>query len=89
MQFFNFDDLKKKFLPRRLYDTGLVVSTYLDVLENVFFIAENPSPSPIGEKNSKEKYIKILKCHLMYLIFVLSSNFFLCSCSKLTEFYEC
>ncbi len=58
MRFFNFDDkLKKIFLPRRLYDFGLVVSTYLDVLENVFFIAENRSlpPPPIGKKNSKKK----------------------------------
>ena len=47
---------KKNFLPRRPYDLGLVVSTYLDVLENVFFIAENRSPPlpPIGEKNSKK-----------------------------------
>jgi hypothetical protein len=39
-----------------MYDTGLVVSIYLDVLENVFFITENRSlpPPPIGEKNSKK-----------------------------------
>jgi hypothetical protein len=48
--------IKKNFLPRRLHDTGLVVSTYLDVLENVFFIAENRllPPPPIGEKTAKK-----------------------------------
>ncbi len=79
---------KKNFLPRRLYDIGLVVSTYLDVLENVFFIDENLSPPPIGEKNSKKKFKKFeISYKVLYIIFF-KVPFFLYSCSKLTEFYE-
>ncbi len=62
----------KNFLPRRLYDTGLVVSIYLDVLENVFFIAENrspPSPS-IGEKKQQKKNNKNFEVSFKVLDFL-------------------
>ncbi len=68
---------KKNFLPRRLYDTGLVVSTYLDVLENVFFIAENRSPPPpIGEKTAKKNY-KFFEVSFKVLNFFFKVSYFI------------